>query len=193
MNERVFTLQRAEERRRKEADAYARRQIAEQAELARAEARVAEAAATLALLTDERARLAVSLEEQQAARRSADEEALHARVAMEFARTSLTEAKESDERGQTESKRLREIFESKRGEALGVAVRLGSLKELETAQEGYFTGVKAVIQAAAKEELTGSFTVVADAFQVPEGYELAFEVALGASPAGRHHRLGSIG
>ncbi|MDI6827298.1 MAG: chromosome segregation protein SMC [Armatimonadota bacterium] len=59
--------------------------------------------------------------------------------------------------------------------------RLKTLCEMEEAREGYFLGVRSVMSAVKNGLLNGNFAVVADIIKVPEGYETAFEVALGSS------------
>lgn len=59
--------------------------------------------------------------------------------------------------------------------------RLKTLCEMEEAREGYFLGVRSVMSAVKNGLLNGNFTVIADVIKLPEGYETAFEVALGSS------------
>jgi len=59
--------------------------------------------------------------------------------------------------------------------------RLKTLLEMEDAREGYYLGVKSVTNALKKGLLSGSYAVVADVIEVPKGYEIAYEVALGSS------------
>ena len=59
--------------------------------------------------------------------------------------------------------------------------RLATLREMAEAHEGFYEGVRSVMDAARSGAVKGGFTVVADVLDVPEGYELAIETALGAS------------
>ncbi len=59
--------------------------------------------------------------------------------------------------------------------------RLGTLTEMAEAHEGFYEGVRSVMAAAKSGKLTGDFAVVADVIDVPKGYEVALETALGAS------------
>lgn len=59
--------------------------------------------------------------------------------------------------------------------------RLKTLEEMEEAREGYFLGVRSVMAAAKKGDIKGKFSVVADVIKVPDGYESAYESALGSS------------
>ncbi len=68
-----------------------------------------------------------------------------------------------------------------RADLASISSRLQTLRELEAAQEGYFSGVRAVMQAAKRGKLNGEYTLVADAFRAPEGYDIAFDVALAGS------------
>jgi chromosome segregation protein len=55
------------------------------------------------------------------------------------------------------------------------------LEETEAALEGYFAGVKAVMRGQEDGDIQGRFDVFADIIRVPQDYETAIEVALGAS------------
>lgn len=61
------------------------------------------------------------------------------------------------------------------------SARLRVLQETEAAQEGYFAGVRAVMSAAKNGQLSGRFSLVADALRVPAELDTAVEIALGAS------------
>lgn len=64
---------------------------------------------------------------------------------------------------------------------VGKASRLAALKEMAEAHEGFFEGVRAVMDARKKHRLDGSYAVVADVITVPAGFETAMEVALGSA------------
>ena len=59
--------------------------------------------------------------------------------------------------------------------------RLATLRETAESHEGFYEGVKSVMNAARSGEIKGSFAVVADVLSVPQGCELAIETALGAA------------
>lgn len=59
--------------------------------------------------------------------------------------------------------------------------RLNALLEMQESREGYSSGVRSVMSAAKAGTLRGGFAVVADVIRVPQGYETAFEAALGSS------------
>jgi chromosome segregation protein len=177
----IGTLARQEEERRARSLQRAREQAQRQAELARAEARVAEAEAMLPALRDE-------TDQAEAAQRGLRNSLTVAEKDRERAEQLLEEAKADLQKASTERERLLgEAQEARRhrdgahAETLSLAARLRSLQDLEDAQEGYYSGVRAVLQAARLKEIASEFVVVADAFSAPPGYEMAFEVALGSS------------
>ncbi|MCX8053486.1 MAG: AAA family ATPase, partial [Armatimonadetes bacterium] len=59
--------------------------------------------------------------------------------------------------------------------------RLATLREMAETHEGFFEGVRSVMDAAKSGLIKGEFAVVADVLTVPDGYELAIETALGAA------------
>ena len=64
--------------------------------------------------------------------------------------------------------------------SVGKASRLATLKEMAEAHEGFFEGVRAVMDAWKNHKLGGHYAVVADVITVPAGFETAIEVALGS-------------
>ena len=68
--------------------------------------------------------------------------------------------------------------------SLGSSVsRLKSLQELQSAYEGYYTGVRAIMQAKTRDpdQFRGVCGVVAELLTTDADYELAIEVALGSA------------
>lgn len=59
--------------------------------------------------------------------------------------------------------------------------RLSILKEMQDSHEGFFEGVRNVINGMRQGKIDGNFDVVADVLRVPEGYEIAIETALASS------------
>ena len=59
--------------------------------------------------------------------------------------------------------------------------RLNTLTELQDSHEGFYQGVRAVLNAKKKGALRGHFEAVVDLLTVPEPYRVAIEVALGGS------------
>ncbi|MGO8672588.1 MAG: chromosome segregation protein SMC [Capsulimonadaceae bacterium] len=178
---RIADLTRHVERRRAEASALARQHAARQADLARAEARVAEMEAGLPALQAESKRL-------EALAMQAREEAELAATAIVSARDELATAEQgfaAAREAHDNARRTVHAIQQEQHDLHAKAVSLGSrrraLKDLEDAQEGYYAGVKAVTDAVRRGKLSGKYTVVADAFTIPAGYEVAFETALGGS------------
>ncbi len=181
LNARLAELTRQSDRRRAETVALARQQAARQSEAARMEARAAELAAHLPVLQADVERFAQTANE---AARDGEELAAageDARAALEKAAAHLAEAVAARDTASRNFHDAQQSAEEARGNLLALSTRLRALQELDDAQEGYFAGVKAVFEAARHHALPQNFTVVADALQVPSGYELAFETALAAS------------
>ena len=61
------------------------------------------------------------------------------------------------------------------------SARLSTLTELQENHEGFYQGVRAVLNARKKGPLTGHYRAVVDLLEVPEPYRVAIEVALGGS------------
>ena len=81
---------------------------------------------------------------------------------------------------------LRKAESDMRGlqDALGMNVsRLKSLQELQSAYEGYYAGVRAIMQAKTHypDEFAGVCGVVAELLTTDKAYEIAIEVALGSA------------
>ena len=75
---------------------------------------------------------------------------------------------------------LRKAENRVREELAGMRSRRQALQELEESLEGYFPGVRAVMDAAAAGRLRGRFATTAEILDVPEELETAVEVAMGA-------------
>ena len=181
LSEEIALLTRQAERRRAESLALVRQQAARESDVARAQARVAEGEAALPGLREEAGRAEAGARESQA-------ESEAARQAVEAARSALAQAEKAVGDALAHRDEARQAAQTAQArvnaaQSAGVALstRLRTLQELEDAQEGYFAGVKAVFDAKKRGRLEGEFTVVADSFQSPPGYETAFETALAAS------------
>ncbi|HLV79171.1 MAG TPA: chromosome segregation protein SMC, partial [Chthonomonadaceae bacterium] len=61
------------------------------------------------------------------------------------------------------------------------SARLATLKELQENHEGFYQGVRAVLNAEKKGQIRGHYRAVVDLLGVPEPYRVALEVALGGS------------
>ena len=103
---------------------------------------------------------------------------LEALTQTEAAIKSLEEQLASDR--QTISKHQEDWQKSAQTNA-ALAARLQALTESEAAQEGLFGGVKAILDAIRKHELSGQYHLVADILRPDDPYVTAIEVALGAN------------
>lgn len=61
------------------------------------------------------------------------------------------------------------------------SARLNTLIELQESHEGFYQGVRAVLNAEKKGQIRGHYRAVVDLLTVPEPYRIAIEVALGGS------------
>jgi len=179
--ERTAALTRQAERRRTEGLALARQQASREADAARAGARVAELEAGLPLGREEAARAAAAAQEAQGEATAARAAVEAATAALAASETALTEALGRRDAARQAVGAAGARANAAQSAAVALSTRLRTLQELEAAQEGYFAGVKAVFEAKKRGGLRGDFTVVADSFQTPAGYETAFETALAAS------------
>ncbi|MGQ9763562.1 MAG: chromosome segregation protein SMC [Armatimonadota bacterium] len=66
-------------------------------------------------------------------------------------------------------------------ELTAITSRLSTLREMAEDYEGFYEGVRNVIKASRKGLLVGDYSIVAEVITVPEGLEVAIEMALGAS------------
>ncbi|HEX5323133.1 MAG TPA: chromosome segregation protein SMC, partial [Capsulimonadaceae bacterium] len=181
LSARVAGLNREEEERRVRSLQRAREQALRQAEVARAEARMAEAEATLPVVRGEAEQAQSALRDLQKAFTTVQSRHEQLEQARDAAQASLQKARTERERTLAGAQEARRHRDGVHAETLSLAARLRSLQDLEDAQEGYYSGVRAVLQAARRKEIVGEHIVVADAFSVPPGYELAMETALGSS------------
>ncbi len=181
LTEQIAGLTRQAERRRAESLLLARRQASAEADAARAGARVTDLeqalpgvmadaerqAAATAVVRAEEAKARMALDAAKAAVGAADTAASDALRERDAARAALQTAQANAQAAQSAS--------------VALGTRLRALQDLEDSQEGYFQGVRAVFDAHKRGALSGEFTVVADSFQTPAGYEVALETALSAS------------
>ena len=177
----VAALTRQGERRRADALALARQQATRQAEAARTAARAAELANGLPALQAEIARTEESSRQAAAGRAAAGDAMEAARQALARAEQAVGAARAALDAARAEVQAAQARGGAAQSEMVALSTRLRTLQDLEAAQEGYFAGVKAVFEAVKHGALRGEFTVVADAFVTPSGYETALETALAAS------------
>jgi len=108
----------------------------------------------------------------------------HRDKAVAAAELALREAQRYEaelQQAQAEVQRRRQEVETRARENARLSARLQALLESEAAQEGLFGGVRAVLDAVSRGQMTGTYLLVADVLQPLEPYVTAIEVALGAS------------
>ena len=181
LSEQIARLTRQAERRRAEGMALVRQQAGREADAARAAARTAELETGLPTLREEAARAEAAVRELEGEAQAAREAADAAKEALKAAEAAVTEAQAGRDAARKAAQDAQAKGNAAASASVALSTRLRTLQELEAAQEGYFAGVKAVFEARKHNALRGEFTVVADAFQTPAGYETALETALAAS------------
>ncbi len=159
----------------------ARERAGHEAALRAATERAEEARARAERLEADLAALNTALNEVQAR----EEEALAARDAKaarqgELAR-SRAEIEAAQQRTQAEQARTRTDLDTARRQQAEQTARLNTLTELQENHEGFYQGVRAVLNAHKKGALSGHYRAVVDLLTVPERYRVAIEVALGGS------------
>ncbi len=82
---------------------------------------------------------------------------------------------------QTDQARTRAELETARRGVAEQSARLSTLTELQENHEGFYQGVRAVLNAHKRGQLRGHYKAVVDLLSVPEPYRVAIEVALGGS------------
>jgi chromosome segregation protein len=181
LTEEIRALQTADEKRRKDNEAVARRRASEEGELARAEARLSEAEASVLLVKDENQRVSQELSTCTQALKTAEDTRVKAESALADAVSNAATQRELKSQRTKKVAKARLEHESIRGEGLSISVRLKSLQGLEDSQEGYFAGVKSVITASKDGRLPGRYLVVADSFSAPQYLVTALDTAFGSS------------
>ncbi len=179
--ERLVFLTRQGEKQRMEAAAQTRTLAGRQSDLARADARAAELAAGVPTWRGEAERLEAASAQAATALLAATDALAGAQNALKSAEDSLAEAQAARDTARQAARDTAAQANDLSGRLVAAQSRLRALQDLENAQEGYFAGVRAIFEARKHGALRGEFTVVADAFQAPPGYETALETALAAS------------
>ncbi len=85
------------------------------------------------------------------------------------------------ERQQDELRSLRTSLDAARRLGAEQAAKLQTLKDLQDNHDGFYQGVRAVLNASRSRQINGNYTAVVDLLTVPERYRIAIEVALGGS------------
>ncbi len=181
LTERLAALTRQGEKQRMEAAAHARTLASRQADMARVEARAAELAASVPALRAEAARLEGVWVQASDTLAASQKSLAAAQDALKSAEDNLAQALAARDAARASARDMAAQANDLSGKLVATQSRLRALQDLEDAQEGYFQGVRAVFEARRHGALRGEFTVVADAFQSPPGYETALETALAAS------------
>lgn len=149
-------------------------------ELARVESLLRTSEGRTARITTELQDVEAKLAERSAelsAAQAAIAERQAARAQVNARRSAAMQARTAMGEKQAE---LRKAENRVREELAGMRSRRQALQELEESLEGYFPGVRAVMDAAAAGRLRGEFATTAEIIDVPEELETAIEVAMGA-------------
>ncbi|HEV8022323.1 MAG TPA: chromosome segregation protein SMC [Candidatus Lustribacter sp.] len=150
-------------------------------------ARLAGAQSDIARLTGERGRL--DGERTRLAARAAETRTVLDECDVLIARYEQTAAQQRDlataegARGDAAEARVADLQARYRGVASDLAAsesRLHTIEELEATLEGHVPGTRAVVEAAARGDLTGLHGVVSNLIEVDEQYARALDVAFGA-------------
>ncbi|HEX2949095.1 MAG TPA: chromosome segregation protein SMC [Armatimonadota bacterium] len=150
-------------------------------DLARVESLLRTSEGRTSRIAAEQAEVAEKLKERLAALTTAQarvKECQQIREQLAAKRTEATKARQ----GMIETQGALRRDESRaREELAGLRSRQRTLQELEESHEGYFPGVRAVMNAAGAGHLSGWYAPVSELIDVPAELELAIEVALGAN------------
>lgn len=172
---------RAAEQRQSERVRLAQQKSANEAALRSARDRIADFDVRLERLTLEVAALAHNEAETsrrvEAAREAIDRTACR-RAALAERRETLETTRRTTLAAQEAT---RTALDSARRTLAEQTSRLSTLTELQQSHEGFYQGVRAVLNAEKQGRLKGHFKAVVDLLTVPEPYRVAIEVALGGS------------
>jgi chromosome segregation protein len=138
------------------------------------EAALAKHDSEITLLDSQRAETMKSGEEAAAQARSVESR-------IQTLAAELTRTTDDRKAAQAELVELNRHYAELAREIAAKASRLGTLREMAESHEGFFEGVRSVMAARKAGKLAGEFAVIADVIDVPKGYEVAIETALGAN------------
>ncbi|MGC4044954.1 MAG: chromosome segregation protein SMC [Armatimonas sp.] len=161
--------------------ALARKLAAQKAELESLRERLTLRARERAGVQESLAAVITTAATTQEAQKAADSATAVAKEELGIAEEKVTTARDSVTGAEKAVAGTRETLTTLEKRLAGQESRLRALEETEAAQEGYFAGVKSVLRGVDEGRLSGRFTLVADAIQVPAHLETAIEVALGGS------------
>jgi chromosome segregation protein len=178
---RIAALRKAEETRRTRAAERDRSRMTLEAELAAITARAGQSGEQEAELTRSVGNASVLIQQTAELQAVREAECGGSRAALQAADLDLSRAELAVQEERDALASTQADLATRQAQMASVRSRLQTLEELEAAHEGYYSGVRAVMQASERGRLTGEYTVVADSFTVPVGLDVAFEVALGGS------------
>lgn len=169
------------EERQSERLRLAQERASREAGLKAAQERLAETRTRIERITLETTTLAESLQEVKARAAQADqartdwsarrEEIVGARARVETTIQQIQAAQSATRTAMDSARRLQ----------AEQTARLNTLTELQENHEGFYQGVRAVLNAEKKGQIRGHYRAVVDLLTVPEAYRIAIEVALGGS------------
>ncbi|HZP81405.1 MAG TPA: chromosome segregation protein SMC, partial [Chthonomonadaceae bacterium] len=177
----VLESVRQAEARQSERMRMAQERAGREAAFLAAQERLAEAQARAERLEREAEALTAALQETQAR----EEAALATREERAQQREELTralaEVAQRQQQTQSEQAATRTALDTARRTLAEQSARLATLTELQQNHEGFYQGVRAVLNAQKQGKLNGHYVPVVDLLTVPEPYRVAIEVALGGS------------
>jgi chromosome segregation protein len=169
------------EARQSERMRLAQERAGREAALQAAQERLTDTEARTARLAQEAAALAEAVTEVQAR----EQEQQATRDACTAQREQLAQARVEIEsrrqRMQADQTATRAALDAARRAQAEQSSRLATLTELQESHEGFYQGVRAVLNARKKAQLHGHYVAVVDLLNVPEPFRVAIEVALGGS------------
>lgn len=132
-------------------------------------------------LQEEVEKLENALHEKQQLLRQAQQHYQNAQEEVKAANDRLRQLEQELQQARGEVERSQQALQERSQENARLSARLQTLLESEAAQEGLLSGVKAVLEAVSRQQLKGSYLLVADVIHPLEPYLVAIEVALGSS------------
>ena len=175
------TVARQADARQAERLKLAQERAGREAALRAAQERINEAKPRSDRLTREVAELSNSLLETQERENAAKLRKQERRQERETIALQRSEAEASYRETQNVIVSHRQKLETERRTLAEQSARLSTLTELQENHEGFYQGVRAVLQAEKRKQISGHFKAVVDLLTVPENYRVAVEVALGGS------------
>jgi len=181
LEEAVQEAVRQVEERQGERMRLAQERASREAALKAAQERLADARQRSERLSDQITALAETLRDAQAREAQAQATREERSARREQLAQARAEVESRLQQRQTQQSTLRAALEAARRTQAEQSARLATLTELQESHEGFYQGVRAVLNARKKGQLTGHYTAVVDLLTVPEPYRIAIEVALGGS------------